>query len=130
MAKQAILDRTRPFGDVYGDDNGVRYEQDHKQFDAQGKEIMPPAPPKPDKPAAKPRKTAAKKKSTVTDELPAGVNPEDMPLKQVTMAQLRARYTEVTNGKKAKVGLSKATLVEMINDESTDSGGGEDELEI
>lgn len=33
------LDRTRPFGQVYGHPH-VQYEQDHKLFDAQGVEVV------------------------------------------------------------------------------------------
>ncbi len=36
----SLLDRDRPFGLVYGG-GACRYEQDHKRFDHQGREILP-----------------------------------------------------------------------------------------
>lgn len=36
----ATLDRTRPFGSVHGGNGLVAYEQDGKEFDASGKEIV------------------------------------------------------------------------------------------
>jgi len=48
------------------------------------------------------------------DQNPA-VNIEDMPTDEVSMAQIRARYTEVT-GNKAKVGFTKAQIQAMIRD--------------
>lgn len=46
---------------------------------------------------------------------PPAVNVEDMPTDEVSMAQIRARYTEVT-GNKAKVGFTKAQIQAMIRD--------------
>ena len=49
----ATLDRTRDFGEVSGAaSDGARYYQDHKSFDANGKEINP-APAKTTKPKPK-----------------------------------------------------------------------------
>ena len=40
MTKPATLDKTRSYGTVYGGAH-ARYQQDHKEFDHQGVEIMP-----------------------------------------------------------------------------------------
>ncbi len=96
--KRAKLDRGRPFGTVYGL-GPVRFEQDNRQFDATGTEILIDAPPPIEK--FEPPTTAS---PTVTDGL-----------EKMTMAQLRARYTDLT-GKRAKVGISKKALRQLIRD--------------
>ncbi len=35
----AKLDKSRPYGTVYGDTSGVCFEQDHKEFDSAGNQI-------------------------------------------------------------------------------------------
>lgn len=35
-----VLDRSRPFGEVWGGESNVRYVQDDTEFDAQGDEIV------------------------------------------------------------------------------------------
>ena len=47
---------------------------------------------------------------------PPAANVEEMSTDKVTMAQIRSRYTEVTGGK-AKVGLKKTRIQEMIRNE-------------
>lgn len=101
MTKRAKLDKTRSYGVVYGDP-GVAYEQDNKQFNAVGDEVGDGAA----------RPATAQQANPVA----GGLEVEHMPLDAVTMAQLRARYTEVTGGKKAKVGLNKTNLQAMIRD--------------
>lgn len=112
----ARLDRSRSFGEVYGAGD-CRYEQDHKEFDGQGREIL--------KPGAKPA-PAAEKPAPVTDTQPplddgAAAEPEVVDdLSSMTMSQLRAAYIEVTGGKKAKVGLNKAKIADMIREARSD----------
>lgn len=36
----AKLDKSRPYGTVYGDTTGVCFEQDHKEFDSAGNQIV------------------------------------------------------------------------------------------
>lgn len=119
---KARLDRSRSYGEVYGSGQ-VRYEQDHKEFDARGHELVQA---KPGKPKAD-IKTVAGPADTVEPEptvepqdgQDAGigeVQPEDLPVDEVTMAMLRARYTEVTGGRKAKVGWNKERIAEKIRE--------------
>jgi hypothetical protein len=54
----AKLDKSKPYGEVFGDPQGHRYEQDGKLFDALGEEIVvkakdtPKQPTQPKQPAA------------------------------------------------------------------------------
>lgn len=57
MSKKNILDRKKPFGEVYGAGVAHRYEQDGKLFDDDGNEIGSEEPA--DKPTVE-AKTAAK----------------------------------------------------------------------
>lgn len=47
------LDRQKPFGEIYGDSEGKRYEQDGEYFRGDGSLWGPPSPPAPE-PEAKP----------------------------------------------------------------------------
>ena len=100
---RTTLDRTRSYATVVGG-SGPRYYQDHKGFDHTGIEIVD------DPPAASDTEAVAE-----PDE-PTGPEIEDQPITQVSMKQLRDRYSIVTGGKKAKVGLNKTQIRELIRE--------------
>lgn len=57
----STLNRQQPFGEIYGDDKGRKYEQNGKYFDAFGKlwvDTEKKAPKKADEPAVAPVETA------------------------------------------------------------------------
>lgn len=43
MTMAKTLDRSKPFGEVWGESNGIRFTQDGRNFDAAEREIEPPA---------------------------------------------------------------------------------------
>lgn len=67
------LDKTQPYGEIYGDADGRRYFQDGAYFDAQGKEIgaKPAKPGRQAKPAEQqaPEDTASQVTSQLGDAL-------------------------------------------------------------
>lgn len=60
------LDRSRPFGVVFGDRNGIAYEQDGALFDIQDNLVG----------GAKPAKAAKAPKAAPVPEAPADVTPD------------------------------------------------------
>lgn len=114
----AKLDRSRAYGEVYGPGD-CRYEQDNKEFDGQGRELL--------KPGARrtvPTVEDTPQEESVTDTQPpledgAEATPEVTDdLSDMKMSELRALYTEIT-GKKIKVGggMNKAKVAAMIRAE-------------
>ena len=127
MAKRerARMDMGRGYGYVTGKAN-YAYEQDGKYFDHRGVEVFPDeldtgprqaAPPAAKEPEPEEAIPAAPPEP---DPEPEAAAPEAAPAEAVdtsgwTMAQLRARYTELA-GKKAKVGLTKVAITDLIAD--------------
>ena len=94
---KARLDRSRSHGTVYGAGQ-ARFTQDHKEFDAQGRELIKPGA----APAPQPMTTDTI--TVVADDL-TGVKLKD----------LRKIYNELT-GKKIPVGVSTAKAADMIRE--------------
>lgn len=132
MSKErAKLDRTRSFGEVYGP-GAVRFEQDHKEFDGAGLEIVGNkstrvvAATNADEPGpvagsaeTQPVGDGNPVPNTAngTENRPPGdMNIEDKDPQDTTMRELRERYTKITGGKKTKA-MNKAKVQQQIRDE-------------
>lgn len=107
----ARLDRSRSFGEVYGAGD-CRYEQDHKEFDGQGRELL--------KPGAKPAPAVQEFKIDTANMAETVVNPQPEvvdDLTDMTMSELRAVYTAETDQKiKIGKGMNKAKAAAMIRE--------------
>lgn len=74
--------------------------------------------PPPERTAPRPVEPVANEPESIAPEGPDAfaVAVEDMPVEEVAMSEIRARYIQVTGGKKAKVGLKKEVIQQMIRD--------------
>jgi len=120
MAKK--IDWKKSYGTVYGVTD-IRYEQDGRGYDGAGYMIRP----LPEDVEEVPTEEVVEEivdadfeesepNVPEASEQPGadGSLPENKPLEEVTMKQLRARYGAVTGGKKIPVGTSKGDMQAMI----------------
>ena len=97
----STLDRTRPFGTVYGD-SPIRFEQDNKHFDGQGHEI--------DRDGKLIESPKQEWKAALEE---AVVAVAAKPLEDQTIGELQ-KELKATTGKGARFGATREQIIEKI----------------
>lgn len=105
------LDRSKPFGEVIGESE-TRYQQDHKDYDGQGHELLPEVADAPKAAAPAPQPLVTDTQPPLNDGAEVGTAGDD--LDDMSMSQLRATYIEEFEGKKCRVGPTKVMIADMI----------------